>query len=131
MIYISPSNVVKRGLCQQYNLGGIMQCIKIYKLQCALFVHDYMPNKLPISFNDSFTKTANPNSRQSSNLFRHRPRTTFSSRLPKHKFPVIWNSLGHDHHTIASRNIFKKNIEKIIVRQLYTSRSSLLKSTVS
>ena len=89
-----------------FKLSEILKVTDIYKLQCALFVHDYMHNKLPISFNDSFTKTANPNSRQSSNFFRHRPRTKFSSRLPKHKFPVIWNSLGHDHHSITSRNIF-------------------------
>ena len=61
---------------------------------------------------DSFTKTANPNSRQSSNLFRHIPHTKFSSRLPKHKFPVIWNSLSHDHHSIASQNIFKKTLKR-------------------
>ena len=42
-----------------------------------LSVHDYMHTKLPISFKDYFIKTANPNSRKSSNLFRHRPRTRF------------------------------------------------------
>ena len=95
-----------------FKLSEILKVTNIYKLQCALFVHDYMHNKLPISFNDSFTKTANPNSRQSSNLFKHRPRTKFSSRLPKHKFSVIWNSLSHDHHSITSRNIFKKTLKR-------------------
>ena len=48
-----------------FKLSEILKVTDIYKLQCALFVHDYMHNKLPISFNDSFTKTANPTSRQS------------------------------------------------------------------
>ena len=52
-----------------FKLSEILKVADIYKLQCSLFVHDYMHNKLPISFNDSFTKTANPYSRQSSNVF--------------------------------------------------------------
>ena len=118
-----------------FKLSEILKVTDIYKLQCALFVHDYMHNKLPISFNDSFTKTANPNSRQSSNLFRHRPRTKFSSRL---KFTVIWNSLSHDHHSITSRNIFKKTlkrsfldnytpvVDKIILAQIHCVLTVLL-----
>ena len=122
--YILPLHVLPRRIAilplqntcmlskHMFKLREILKVTDIYKLQCALFVHDYMHNKLPISFNDSFTKTAIPNSRQSSNLFRHRPRTKFSSRLPKHKFPVIWNSLSHDHHSITSRNIFKKTLKR-------------------
>ena len=44
-------------------LSEVIKVTDIYKLQCASFVHDYMHKKLPISFNDSFTKIANPNSR--------------------------------------------------------------------
>ena len=98
--------------CYVNSVKYLIKVTDIYKLQCSLFVHDYKHNKLPISFNDYFSKTANPNSRKSANLFRHRPRTKFSSRLPKHKFPEIWNSLSHDHHSITSRNIFKKILKR-------------------
>ena len=36
-----------------FKISEILKVTDIYKLQCALFVHEYMHNKLPISFNDS------------------------------------------------------------------------------
>lgn len=76
----------------------------LYKLHIILFMHDYRNYKLPISFANQY-KTSILN--RKNNFYQETPRTKFSSQLPKHKFPKIWNCLPDNLKCLASRNILK------------------------
>lgn len=100
----------------------ILKFSDLHHLQTCLFVHDYKNNKLPASFDNFFTDNTHMNSRNSTNLFRYRPRTKFSSQLPKHKFPEQWNSLNNHQKLITSRGNFKKSL-KITLQNQYESQT--------
>ena len=40
-------------------------------------------------------------------------RTKFSSKLPKHNFPLIWNQIDTTIKAIPSKQIFKKTLMKL------------------
>jgi len=75
--------------------NNILQIKDLYQLQAALFAHDYKNGKLPRSFHHYFTQAHhNLNTRRLNfhHLHQSISRTKFSSKLPTHKIPEIWNS---------------------------------------
>ena len=68
----------------------------LYTLQVALFMHDYKYDRLPPSFTDIFQKSTFLHGRHANNFPRYRPRTLFTSNLPRHNFPKTWNDLNPD-----------------------------------
>ena len=49
--------------------------------------------------------------RQIHTIYKERPRTKFTSKLPKHCFPDIWNSLDKKLRETQTRNKFKNKIK--------------------
>ena len=59
--------------------------------------------------------------RQHDNIQRQRPRTTFSSKLPKHNCIKIWNSIDESTRNMKSRHIFKCILTKQCIAQYKTN----------
>ena len=76
-----------------------------YKLNTAKFMHQLKYHKLPLSFETLkyFTEPVRP-SRQTHIANQQRARTKFTSLLPYHKLPQIWNTLMPQHRTIQNKN---------------------------
>ena len=74
----------------------------MYTMQISLFVYDLNNDLLPKSFRNLLSQNYLARhgiiTRQNNLIPQSRPRTTFSSKLPKHNFTRIWNK-GH-----ATRN---------------------------
>jgi hypothetical protein len=79
--------------------------------------------KLPDSFNtlNFFMATDGAQTRQSQLANCSRYRTTYTSQMPFHKFPRIWNELDTKFHDIESLNIFKKKVHSHFLNQYSTS----------
>jgi hypothetical protein len=82
-----------------------------YKLNVSTFMHRYKNNKLPKSFMylGYFTPSLRP-TRQRNTANQKRARTKYSSLLPYHNFPKLWNDLAPVYRTIDSVKIFKKEL---------------------
>ena len=77
-------------------------------------MHDYQNSKLPISFHNFFVQNTHAiNLRNNQTVYRERARTKFSSKLPKHNFPLIWNQIDTIIKAIPSKQIFKKTLMKL------------------
>ena len=67
----------------------------VYTMQVSLFVYDDL---LPKSFRNLLSQNCLARhgiiTRQNNLIPQSRPRTTFSSKLPKHNFTCIWNKTG-------------------------------------
>jgi hypothetical protein len=100
-----------------FRQNEILKVRDLYKFQNALFAHDYKHNIIPHSFQTYFTEHNQniTNSRNPDHIFRLIPRTKFSSLLPVHQVPIIWNSLGNDMLSIQNRNMFKFKVKKLFI----------------
>jgi len=100
-----------------FRQNNILKVRDLYQFQNALFAHDYKHITLPRSFRTYFTEhNQNKTSfRHPDHIFRHIPRTKFSSLLPSHQVPMIWNSLSNDMLSIQNRNIFKFRVKKSFI----------------
>jgi hypothetical protein len=78
-----------------FKSSNILKLNDLYEHQVILFMFDYLSNKLPISFANTFVLNRNmPNSRltrQSDLLFITRCQSQFANSLPLYAFPVMWN----------------------------------------
>jgi hypothetical protein len=78
-----------------FKSSNILKLNDLYEHQVILFMFDYLSNKLPISFVNTFVLNRNmPNSRltrQSDLLFITRCQSQFANSLPLYAFPVMWN----------------------------------------
>ena len=80
-----------------FKSNQILKISNLYNLRVSLFMHDLTRHKLPGSFDD-YIKMGNETNytittRQHQLIYKSRPRTKFSSRLPIHQFTNIWNQL--------------------------------------
>jgi hypothetical protein len=75
--------------------NGILKVNDLYESQVALFMQDYITNTLPLSFDKTYKFNyeiqEDHQTRQSKLLYIERCNSTFASRLPYYKFPIIWN----------------------------------------
>jgi len=107
-----------------FKLNNILTVKDIYKHQVCLFVHDFKYNRLPVSFSYFFPTGNDTN--LSSRRVNHIPltipmsRTSFSSHLPTHLFPNIWNSLHNDTMSIQNRNTFTSTLKSHFIDEYST-----------
>ena len=89
----------------------ILKITDLYEMKLLLFAHDYRNNLLPKSFLNFFP-VRNPyvTTRQSNNIYIHKPRTNFSASSISHKTVSAWNNLPNNLKIINSRSIFKQSI---------------------
>ncbi len=85
---------------------------------------------LPTSFKQFIPRGANDDTstiitRQHDYIPRQRPGTTLSSKLPKHNFIKIWNSIDESTINRKSRHIF----EYILTKQFITQYKTNVKCT--
>ena len=92
----------------------ILKISDLYKLHVSLVMFDLQNGSLPISFKTYIglqqSETATHNTmytRQHGLLKKERPRTTFSSKLPKHNFTNIWNNISENIRNAVNRRLFK------------------------
>jgi hypothetical protein len=90
----------------------ILKVQDIYKLQAALFMHDYKNKKLPNSFQGLFKETI---SKRQSNYIIDKCRTTFSYRSPRNSFVRVWNKLDNQLKNIENRSNFKSRYKNILL----------------
>ena len=73
----------------------IKKLTDIYETQVLLFIHNYVSNKLPDSFNGTFVLNRDMMTsyitRQSNLFYEKKCLTHFASSLPLFDFPHIWN----------------------------------------
>ncbi len=101
-----------------FKSSNILKVSDIYQLQTALLMYDFNNKLLPssfITFGINKISTASMETRQKSLMLTDRPRTTFSSRLPKHSCPRTWNSIDEQIRNSKSRYIFKRKLKKSIL----------------
>ena len=98
---------------------NIPKIVDFYKVQAALFAHDYLNNQLPVSFQNFYPdpRVNIVHTRQSANMhiYSSTPRTNFSQSSFYHMVPFIWNGLNNDLHCIESRILLKKKLTKIFI----------------
>ena len=90
---------------------NILMLKDLYTFQILLFMHDLNNSVLPLSFNNFATKNReyiDRTTRQSSLYHTKRPRTNFSSKLPNHAFPRMWNALNEELRNTNDRKMFKR-----------------------
>ena len=102
----------------------ILKITHLYKLHVSLFMFDLLSGSLPTSFKQFIPRGANNNTsrptiitRQHDNIQRQRPRTTFSSKLPKYNFNKIWNSIDESTRNRKNRHIFNCILNKQFIAQ--------------
>ena len=100
---------------------NILKINDVFKLHVNLFMYDYRQNHLPESFSNFFPNNLqrNPdNSRRPNTCYCERPRTKFTSTLPKHNFPKMWNNTVANikELEITSRQQFKTAMIKNLLQ---------------
>ena len=89
----------------------------MYTMQISLFVYDINNDLLPKSFRNLLSQNCLARhgiiTRQNNLIPQSRPRTTFSSKLPKHNFTRIWNKTGstlaHGKNILTFKRLLKNS----------------------
>ncbi len=97
-----------------FKQGNILRVNDLYRLQILMFAHDFKHDKLPRSFTSYFPSNAQyySTTRHTHHLYRHIPRTKFSTNLPVHIIPSTWNALSNNITSIDNINSFKSRVKK-------------------
>ena len=95
-----------------FKSNQILKFEDMYTMQISLFVYDLNNDLLPKSFRNLLSQNCLAShgiiTRQNNLIPQSRPRTTFSSKLPKHNFTRIWNKTGSTLAHGKSRLTFKR-----------------------
>ena len=96
---------------------GILKLSDIYQLEVLLFMHDYLNNRLPMSFNNIFplnSENANAYITRQINMFSlPRTKSRFVDKLPIYQYPALWNKhlLTNTSALELSRNNLKRKVK--------------------
>jgi len=98
-----------------FKQSGILKLSDIYQLEVLMFMHDFINNKLPLSFQNMFILNAdiqNTYQTRQSNMF-HMPlsKSRFVDKLPLLKFPSVWNSFSEYNYINGSRKNLKRSFK--------------------
>ena len=101
-----------------YHTDPLFKICEILKLSdqyihdAAVLVHNLKYGKLPKTFNllTYFTPINQPNTHQISQAYCSRYCTTYTSLMPQHRLPRIWNDLDDNLRSIKSLSKFKSSI---------------------
>ena len=95
-----------------FKCNQILKFEDMYTMQISLFVYDLNNDLLPKSFRNLLSQNCLARhgiiTRQNNLIPQSRPRTTFSSKLPKHNFTRIWNKTGSTLAHGKNRLTFKR-----------------------
>ena len=98
-----------------FKLAEILNIHDLYTFQVLVFMHKLKFDnwEIPESLRSLpyFNVRHQRHTRNVNSANCKTPRTTFSSLLPYHKFPRIWNDLGPDLNDIPSPRLFKKAVK--------------------
>lgn len=102
-----------------FKRSQILKLNDLHEFQIALFMHDFVNNKLPQSFDGMYSLNCdirgNLLTRQSDLINIARCDSTFSSRLPIYNFPVIWNKWIRTVPVRNSKSNFKGKLKRCIL----------------
>ena len=106
-----------------YKTYEILNVHDNYKYNVLTFMYRLKNNLLLNSFNTLyyFTEPGRSCTRQSKLANCGRFRTTYTSRLPLHRLPRIWNELDAKFHDIESLKSFKKNVRNNFLSKYSTN----------
>ena len=95
-----------------FKSNQILKLEDMYIMQTSLFVYDLNNDLLPKSLKKLLSQNCLARhgiiTRQNNLIPQSRPRTTFSSKLPKHNFTRIWNKTGSTLAHGKNRLTFKR-----------------------
>ena len=107
-----------------FKSNQILNLEDMYTMQISLFVYDLNNDLLPKSFRNVLSQNCLARhgiiNRQNNLISQSRPRTTFSSKLPKHNFTRIWNKTGSTLAHGTNRLTFKRVLKNSYL-EAYTS----------
>ena len=89
---------------------GILRVDDLYTYNVLLFMHDLKHEHLPLSFKNFIPinrNVINRTTRQSDLFYVARPRTKYTSKLPIHHLPKVWNSFAEEKRSTFNRKSFK------------------------
>ena len=100
-----------------FKSNQILKLEDMYTMQISLFVYDLNNDLLPKSFRNLLSQNCLARhgiiTRQNNLIPQSRPRTTFSSKLPKHNFTRIWNKTGstlaHGKNILTFKRLLKNS----------------------
>ena len=96
-----------------FKLNNILTLKDQYTFEVLTFMFDFINTKLPVSFNNLYSRLNREGigTRQSLDiLYPGRPRTKFSEYLPRHVFLKTWNNLEDQYKRIKNRQSFRRMI---------------------
>ncbi len=110
IIHSKPYNSHTEPLFKQ---SEILKIHHQYILNVSMFMYQLKHDNLPKSFDilEYFRNRDQPHTRQIELAHYTRARTTYTSLLPLHQFPKIWNELGASLHDSRSLGSFKKKVK--------------------
>jgi len=98
-----------------FKRSGILKLNDIYQTEVMLFMHDYINSKLPISFQQTFSRKSDVEgvylTRHSNRFIVPRTKSRFVDRLPLYQFPTLWNKNVSYSNIDVSRKCFKNSIK--------------------
>lgn len=96
---------------------NILQLNDLYKIQCCLFIRDFLNNNLPSAFDNYYlTQASRPRTtRQIHPIYTGTPRTNFSKNLPYQNIATVWNNIGNNDKSINSRTSLKLTMKKDMI----------------
>ncbi len=101
-----------------FKINQILAIKDLHTLNCLVFMHKLKNNKMPDSFNG--LNYFIPPRRAIREIYSHmaqirRHRTKYSSLLPLHKFPKIWNDLNLELQRVVSISVFKREVRSYLM----------------
>ena len=100
--------------------SNILKIRDAYTVQTSEFMYKFHNKLLPLSFknfNINKISTTDIVTRQAMNMRTDRARTSFTTNLPKHKFPDIWNKVDPEIRSSRSIQIFKHTIKRLAIEK--------------
>ena len=100
----------------KFRKSEILKLHDLYELESLIFVHDYLTDKLPKSFQGTLPRNSDmPNSRdtrQSNLLYVPQYSLRFAQKLPVHILPSLWN----DWSKLIPNNLSRGQTKRLIKR---------------
>ena len=107
-----------------FKRSGILKLSDLYQQEVMLFMHDYIHDKLPRSFQNIYhlNRTINVayETRQSKLFFISRTKSRFVDKLPLFYFPTIWNKLNIQINVDTSYICLKRAIKAMYLTNYAT-----------
>ena len=85
---------------------NILKFDDMFELNTGIFMHKYLNNLLPVSFNDMFTPLSIPN--RTHNFKLEKTSMKYLDAFPKVTLPKIWNSFRLELKSSSSVKAFKR-----------------------